>query len=272
MHDPEIQFPAPGPILLADALRDAVGGEGRKPSRKQVRAWILAGRVRVEGQLVRDPERRLEAGEVVDLGPGAEGSVPARARGPRAEGILHLDRHLLVAAYEPPVVVRPDAGDVAARLEVALEEAAVAGLRPRPVPTPDARASGLVAAALSQAAEDALAEAFAASAAALTVVAEVAAGAGPGPEGLPARTVTPLGGGRLRVRDTAVRAVPAFLAALAEAGCAACPVPGTGPAGLCPLLVHVAGIRLPHPRTGRMLTWELALPPGFAPDPPARSR
>lgn len=262
MHDPEIQFRAPGPGPLADALRDELGGEGRKPPRKRVHDWIRAGRVRVEGEIVEDPAHRLEAGDTVDLGPGSAAEPPARSTAPRPEGILHLDRHLLVATYEPPVVVRGEGDDVSARLARALEEAAVDGLRARPVPTPDGRVGGLVAAALSPAAEVALAAAFAAGRASLTVVADVDAPAGADLSGLSAE---PVEGTGLRIRREAVSSVPAFLADLDRRALVVRAVPGPGPATARPLLVHVAEVHLGHPRTGRALSWRMRLPPTFGP-------
>ncbi len=266
MTDPEIQFTAPGTISLVDALRGALGSEGLGPSRKRVRAWIGAGRVRVGGQVARDPALLLRGGEVIDLVPAEEESAPARgapqsaARG--TEGILHLDRHLLVAVYEPPVVVRANGDEVEIRLRQALDEAAVSGLRPRPVPAPDARTSGIVAAALSGAAEEALARAFAAGEAALALVAVVEAGEDADLTGL---RLEEDGGGGLRIVAEAVASVPAFLADLARRDVTVRPVPGAGPATGRPLLVHVTGLHLPHPRTGRTLAWRLGLPPGMAP-------
>ena len=245
MHDPEIQFPAPEAALLADAIRDALGEEGRKPSRQRVRAWIRAGRVRLDGRVVEDPGRILDGGETIDLGPGPEMAATGRPAASGAEGILHLDRHLLVVAYEPPVRVRPDGGEVETRLAQALEAAAVGDLTPRAVPAPDARVGGLVVAALSEVAEEALVRTFGDGTAALTVVADVVEG-----DGAP-----------IRIREDAVPSVPEFLGRLERRG-----VRAQSGAGR-PLQVHVAAVRLPHPRTGRALTWTLDLPPTFAPDP-----
>lgn len=245
MDDIEIQFRAQGPISLADALRDAVGEEGRKPSRKHVHSWIRGGRVRVEGEVVEDPTHPLGPGDTVDLGPGAAGAAPVLSTAPRPEGILHLDRHLLVVAYEPPVRVRPDGGEIETRLAQALEAAAVGDLTPRAVPAPDARVGGLVVAALSEVAEEALVRTFGDGTAALTVVADVVEG-----DGAP-----------IRIREDAVPSVPEFLGRLERRG-----VRAQSGAGR-PLQVHVAAVRLPHPRTGRALTWTLDLPPTFAPDP-----
>lgn len=250
VHDLEIQFRTSGPAPLLDALRDALGDGGRKPSRKRVQAWIRGGRVRVEGKVVEDPSRLLDAGETVDLDPA---SADAPSSGPppaAAEEILHLDRHLLVVAYEPPVVVGPDDEDVARCLARALDGAAIRDLRARPVPRPDARASGLVVAALSSGAERALVDAFASGTARLTLDA-LAQGTD---------------GGLEHVRED-VDSIASALAALADRELAPCPVPGPGSPRTRPLLVHVSAIRLPHPRTGRELVWERDLPPTFPPRP-----
>ena len=81
---------------LAERLRAEFPGS----STRSVKQWLYAGRVRVNGDVVRDPRTRIEPGARVTLGPGA--SDPSRpAVLPLGLAIAHEDRHLVVIDKPP---------------------------------------------------------------------------------------------------------------------------------------------------------------------------
>lgn len=264
MDDVEIQFRAEAPASLVDAIRDALGAQGRPPSRRRVAAWIQAGRVRVDESLATDPRASVPVGARIDLRRGDEDGVagPDGTEAPRTPlRILHLDRHLLVVEHEPLAVVAAGARGRAALdadLGRCLEAAGVHGLVPRPVPEPEPRAGGLLPAALSPAAAEALAASFASGKAHLQAEALVAGASTAGTVGI---EVVGEAEGALHVRVPGAASLGAAAALLASRGLEVLARPGKGPAALRPLWLAATAVHLVHPRTGRRLDLVAPFPP-----------
>ncbi len=76
-------------------LIDRLRAEFPDSSGRRLRAWLVAGRVRVGGEIVRDPRTPVEASDPVTLGP-----APPPALSPLLR-LLHEDDALLVIEKPP---------------------------------------------------------------------------------------------------------------------------------------------------------------------------
>jgi len=263
MTDDTIQFTANGGQALEVAVREALAAEGRPPSKSRVRTWIRAGDVVVEGRAVTDPGWAPEAGDrvVVAVAVAVVTSREPGAGAGCAASIRHLDRHLIVAEWDTPSIVGSDAAVLGAWLRAGLEESGVKGLCPRPIPDPVVRVSGLVAAALSPASEARLFAALGEGRIGLelTVLAEVLAEADTSgleiADAFPGVVRADALRGVVRVVRAGTEGAVEALADLRSRGLAPLAAPGPGPASRRPLLAHVTRLSLPHPTTGRDLTW-----------------
>lgn len=286
MSEASFQLQAPGDAPLERVVREGLIAEGlcaqfRPPSRKRVRDWIRAGDVAVEGRPIPDPAFVPRAGDRVVVTPGgarpeiekpgigAQGAACGAGQGVSEPGagagcaasIRHLDAHLLVVEWTPPHVVGTDPAVLTAWLRAGLEASGVKGSCPRPVPDPVLRVGGLVAAALTPRAEARLGAAQADREVHLDLTALVETGSEADTSGL---AVSEAGPGVVRVGVAGARDVAHALEDLRTRGLQPLPEPGSGPSARRPLLAHVTGLALPHPSTGRRLSWASPLPPALA--------
>ena len=136
-------------------------------SRSRLKALIKAGQVRVGGQACVDPNRRLRAGDEVEVT-----VPPAEVAAPRGENIplsiLYEDDDLIVIDKPPGLVVHPGAGQAAGTLVNALIAhcgASLSGIggvrRPGIVHRLDKDTSGVLVVAKNDAAHRALSAQFA---------------------------------------------------------------------------------------------------------------
>jgi 23S rRNA pseudouridine1911/1915/1917 synthase len=87
-------------------------------SRSRLQGWIRAGRVRVDGRVLR-PRDKIDGGEAVVLSALLEDETQAEAE-PIRLAILHEDAHVLVLDKPAGLVVHPGAGNAAGTLVNAL--------------------------------------------------------------------------------------------------------------------------------------------------------
>ena len=140
----------------------------RRISRSRVKALIKEGHACAGGLTVRDPNRRIAAGELIELAqPPPDDAEPAAETIPLA--ILYEDIDLIVIDKPPGMVVHPGAGNAAGTLVNALIAhcgATLSGIggvkRPGIVHRLDKDTSGALVVAKNDAAHRSLSEQFAA--------------------------------------------------------------------------------------------------------------
>lgn len=246
----EIMFTVLSKQPLALALRAALGESGMHATLREVMSWIAAGRVRVDDQVERDPARGLTAGACIEL--AAWAAPEDRDDAPPADEIAslhHVDDEMLVAEYTPPLRV-PHGGSVALmeHLRNLLAKASIDDRVPILCPDHEPRASGLVAAGMAPAGIDQLDGRHRPLGVRVNVKAIVRASPDADLEGLTVSTPRP---GVLLVRTPPTEGSVKVLADLEARGLVVLEAHGPGPPGTRPLLMHVAGIALTHPLTGR---------------------
>jgi 23S rRNA pseudouridine1911/1915/1917 synthase len=155
------------PEAAGDRLDAFLARRDARFSRNRLKALIKAGEVRLAGEPVVDPSRRLAAGESVELSlPEPEEAAPAGEAIPLA--IVYEDADLIVIDKPAGLVVHPGAGHASGTLVNALiahcgeSLSGIGGVkRPGIVHRLDKDTSGLLVAAKNDAAHRALSEQFA---------------------------------------------------------------------------------------------------------------
>lgn len=256
----EIQFRAEKGQVLSAALRAALGKGRRPPPHHQVVEWISSGFVRVDDEVVRDPQQLLVVGARVEL---AAWSGPAAPIGelatPEVEAIQYLDQHVLVAEYTPPPRVDGMAS-VAGHLARLLAEAGIHDRLPVPVPDHEARASGLVAAAIVLEGVPGLDIRHKPLGVRVAVKALVREAPDADLEDLSVKVLAP---GVMQVRTPPVESTIQVLEDLEARGLEVMEVETDAPPGHRPLLLHAVSMALTHPQTGRTTMWACGSTPDF---------
>lgn len=258
----EIQFTALSRQALTMALRAALSENGMHASLRDVMAWIAAGRVRVDDEVVRDPARGLSAGACIELCAWAAPADPVvESRAAEVAALHYVDDQVLVAEYAPPAVVHDGEAALREHLLGLLQRAGIEDRVPVPCPDHEARASGLVAAGMTPCGSQGLDSRHRPLGVRVTVKALVRDAPGADLEGLEVSRPRP---GVLLVRTHPAEGTTAVLADLAARGLPVMEVAGEGPPESRPLLMHVAGMALTHPLTGRTSMWVCRQGPAFA--------
>jgi hypothetical protein len=246
----EIQFTVLSKQPLALSLRAALGENGMHVTLREVMSWISGGRVRVDDEVERDPARGLTPGACIELSAWAAPEDPGvAAKIAEIASLHHVDDEMLVAEYTPPPLV-PQGGTVALmeHLRDLLAQAGVEDRVPILCPDHEPRASGLVAAGMAPAGVDQLDGRHRPLGVRVNVKALVRENPDADLEGLTVSNPRP---GILLVRTPPTEGSIRVLEDLEARGLEVLEADGPGPSGTRPLLMHVAGIALTHPLTGR---------------------
>jgi hypothetical protein len=265
----ETLFDAKAGDVLVDALVAALADEKQPPSREDVASWIVEGRVCVEDVVVRDPERVLAGGEEVELSAWAEGAVLVEEPVPEpveepppveVDAIRHIDQHMLVVDYAPPARGGASASTIVDYLNRMLVQAGMKDVTPVPFPEHEARASGIVAAGLVPHEGHPLDEGSRPLGVRIAAKALVPETDGADLDNL---TISHPAPGLLLVRTPPAESSVNVLADLRARNLDVLEAEGDGPVGHRPLLLHVVGLALTHPRTGHTQMWSCTKSPLF---------